>query len=262
MTTAVHTDTQILHSAAVVDFIGWVRTLVENGHLEDAAELWDSVAEVVHMPVPESPLRERVGLPATHAADSMLCGGLHPLPRATRGVPLSVAGGVVTPLLRGATGHVALRCLDGPWREAGAHGHHAGGGLCFGLLPPRSYAGGVGWDGVPGCGSTWLCPYQHRLRMFQRAMAEWLQFVVDYPDLHIPASCALCGSLTRHLCVGCLVSFCPTCTLDRADPLCCAEALASGDMRLEMPALRFGENTGRIIQHLVRQNMPLVQRRP
>ena len=96
----------------------------------------------------------------------------------------------------------------------------------------------------------------------QRAMAEWLQFVVDYPDLHIPASCALCGSLTRHLCVGCLVSFCPTCTLDRADPLCCAEALASGDMRLEMPALRFGENTGRIIQHLVRQNMPLVQRRP
>ena len=96
----------------------------------------------------------------------------------------------------------------------------------------------------------------------QRAMAEWLQFVVDYPDLHIPAPCALCGSLTRHLCVGCLVSFCPTCRLDRADPLCCAEAMASGDMRLEMPALRFGENTGRIIQHLVRQNLPLVQRGP
>lgn len=63
MTTAVHTDTQILHSAAVVDFIGWVRTLVENGHMEDAAELWDSVAEVVHMPVPESPLREFASLP-------------------------------------------------------------------------------------------------------------------------------------------------------------------------------------------------------
>eukprot|EP00434_Breviolum_minutum_P039089 symbB.v1.2.034695.t1/scaffold4526.1/size39880/1 len=63
VTTAVHTDTQILHSAAVVDFIGWVRTLVENGHLEDAAELWDSVAEVVHMPVPESPLREFASLP-------------------------------------------------------------------------------------------------------------------------------------------------------------------------------------------------------
>jgi len=31
----------------------------------------------------------------------------------------------------------------------------------------------------------------------QRAMAEWLQFVVDYPDLHIPATCVLCGSLTR-----------------------------------------------------------------
>ena len=58
----------------------------------------------------------------------------------------------------------------------------------------------------------------------------------------------------------CLVSFCPTCTSDHVDPLCCAEALASGDMRLEMPALRFGENTGRIIQHLVRQNLPLVQR--
>lgn len=96
----------------------------------------------------------------------------------------------------------------------------------------------------------------------QRALAEWLQFVVDYPDLHLPAACSLCGSLTRHLCAGCLVHFCTTCTEERIDPFCCEEARASGDMRLEMPAIRFGESTGRIIQQLVRENLPLVQQRP
>ena len=290
VTTAVHTDTQILHSAAVVDFIGWVRTLVENGHMEDAAELWDSVAEVVHMPVPESPLREFASLPPMRripccVEDCTRC-------REQRGgfrFPWlgvwSRRSLVVQPGMSPSDAWMALgerqELMDIMLVEVYASGFYL-----RDLMP-------VAWDGMvsraveaPGCArvSTVFRMFRHwqlghelwrdsavsmatraearrsdRGRA-QRAMAEWLEFVVDYPDLHIPATCALCGSLTRHLCVGCLVSFCPTCTSDRVDPLCCAEALASGDMRLEMPALPFGENTGRIIQHSVRQNLPLVQR--
>ena len=225
VTTAVHTDAVILHSAAVVDFIGWVRTLVENGHMEDAAELWDSVAEVVHAPVPESPLREFASLPPMRRIPCCVedCARCREHRGGFRFPWLGVWSRrslVVQPGMSPADAWMALRerqeLMDIMLVEVYASGFYL-----RDLMP-------VAWDGLvsraveaPGCARVstvfrmfrqwqlghelWRDPATSMATRAearrsdrgraQRAMAEWLEFVVDYPDLHIPATCALCGSL-------------------------------------------------------------------
>lgn len=100
VTTAVHTDALILHSAAAVDFIGCVRELLDGGHHDDAAALWDSVAEVVHFPIPERPVKEFASLPPMRLGGvtgrgsprmRLHCRGLPDVPKMADG-PRIVAG--------------------------------------------------------------------------------------------------------------------------------------------------------------------------
>ena len=64
VTVAAHTDVQLLHSAAVVDFLRQIRALLDDEQVGAAAVLWNSVVEIVHIPVPEQPVREFQALPA------------------------------------------------------------------------------------------------------------------------------------------------------------------------------------------------------
>ena len=62
-TTAIHSDVQILHPAAVQDFLQRIRELIADGDLATAEGLWSSVFEVVHMPPPYMPVQEFAELP-------------------------------------------------------------------------------------------------------------------------------------------------------------------------------------------------------
>ena len=58
---AVHTNVQLLHPAALLEFRRYLRELVEAGSTYEAALLWGSVLEVQHYPPPPAGLLE--GLP-------------------------------------------------------------------------------------------------------------------------------------------------------------------------------------------------------
>ena len=64
VTTGVHTDAQVLHPAAMQDFLQHVRLLLDAGRRRDAETLWDSVFEIVHLPIPQQPVWEFNTLPA------------------------------------------------------------------------------------------------------------------------------------------------------------------------------------------------------
>ena len=66
---AVHTEEQLLHPAALLEFRARLRALVEAGEAHEAALLWGSVLEVQHYPPPPPGLLEGLspGVPAIRA---------------------------------------------------------------------------------------------------------------------------------------------------------------------------------------------------
>ena len=290
VTAAVHSDAQLLTPAAAVDLIGEVRSLLEQGRHADAAALWASVAEVVHLPIPELQVKEFAELPPVRripccVVDCQRCSERR--------------GGYRFPWLgQWCRWHVVVRPGASPleaWDALAEDGTKMdiarvemfASGYSLGDLMPKE------WDALlakavdaPGCATqhsiymafrTWQLGHDlwrdprtstasrtEAIRSpegrAQRALAGWLQFLVAEPDFHLPASCFTCGSLTRQMCTGCLVSFCHTCTEARIDPMCCEEARCAGDIRLDMPPLRHGERTGHIIQQLIRQYGPAAAR--
>ena len=63
VTTAVHSDVQLLHPAALQDFLQHIRALLIDGELDAATVLWSSVFEIVHIPAPTDCVQEFAGLP-------------------------------------------------------------------------------------------------------------------------------------------------------------------------------------------------------
>ena len=284
VTVGAHTDVQILHSAAVVDFLSHIRALLEDGQSGAAAVLWNSVAEIVHVPVPERPVQEFKAPPPMRRITCSEA-GCDRCSRQQGGFRFPWLGTwtrrfvVVQPGLSPRSAWLALgdrtETMDRLVVESLASGYYL-----RDLVPSE-------WDmlvaravDAPGCAKQadvfraygnwqlghelWRDPCtavvdrQVALRCdrgrAQRSLAGWIRLLVVEPDFHIPAPCFLCGGPTRQLCVGCLLPFCAACTLSGTDRPCCEEDRAQGDLRLEVPALRFGESTGRIFQRLIRQH--------
>lgn len=59
----VHSDGNLLHTAAYLDFQTCVRSLQDAGRGELAFQVWDSVAEVCHFPIPDEATLDLPGLP-------------------------------------------------------------------------------------------------------------------------------------------------------------------------------------------------------
>ena len=287
VTTAVHTDVQLLHPGALQDFIQHVRALLIDGELATAEVLWSSVYEVVHFPVPVDFTQEFSGLPpmrrvACTTVDCARCNqqlGGYQFPW----VGLwTKAAAVVRP---GATPDQAWEAYNNEVDTVDllALERLASGYGLLDLIP-------VVWDRLykqckeaPGCATVeqlqaafrgwqkghdlWRdpavsVPTRREARFCeskrsQRSLAVWIALLDEDPVHYLPAPCSICRQPTRRLCVDCQLGFCGECGAARADILCCEEGRCNDSgSKFVVPAVQIGESTGRFYQRLVRLHTP------
>ena len=287
VTTAVHTDAQVLHPAVLQDFLQHVRALLEAGRQRDAETLWDSVYEIVHIPIPHSPVREFPTLPAMRrvACSAEGCRRCN-----------AHLGGYQFPWIGTWTrSSVVVRPGDDP---AQAWFQYHENDRTMELLALERLASGFGledllppsWDQLveyssdaPGCATVdnlcwafrgwqqghdlWRDPliaipgrqeaWGSARGRAQRSLAAWLLHLQDNPEIYLAAPCFTCGHPTRRICADCRLAFCQGCARAGRENFCCEESRAQGlDGRYELPAVRFGETTAQFFRRFIRQFAP------
>ena len=280
VTTAVHTDVQVLHPAAMQDFLQRMRQLLDGGDQAEAEVLWDSTFEVVHMPPPFNPIKEFGSLPP-----------LRRVPCTREGCQRCAhqLGGYQFPWVgTWARSSVAVRPGTSP--EQAWMDYHSW-PETIDLLAVERLASGYKledfvprqWDAlvahcsdVPGCATVqdlyeafrgwqlghelWRDPHAalparalaigNRRHRSQRALAAWMDALLVDTEHFLPAACCKCGGTTRRICAECRVASCWECArAGDEDAVCCEESReAGGTARFDLPAARCGETTGRFLQ--------------
>ena len=284
-TTAVHSDVQILHAAAMQDFHQQVRARLAQGDHQAAEALWNSAFEIVHRPAPVALIREIPELPLLRRVPCTREGCQRCLHR---------LGGYQFPWI-GVWARSAVAIRPGTTPEQAWMDYHNW-PETIDLLAVERLASGyqladfvpAEWDAmvehcsdVPGCATIealheafrgwqlghelWRDPrvavpsrtqaLTDERNRSQRALAGWLEALVEDPGHCLPAVCYKCGGTTRRICAECRLASCWGCAnAGDEDAACCEESIQEGGAtRYELPAALCGETTGRFLQRFVRQ---------
>lgn len=288
----VHSDGNLLHTAAYLDFQTYVRSLQDAGRGELAFQVWDSVAEVCHFPIPDEATLDLPGLPPMRR---MPC--LNPAcDRCRRG-----QGGFKFPWVGVWCRREVLVETGTTPMEAWNRWHHDEQHLS--LQEVRDLASGWQLDElfpremdtvlartsvIPGCArrSTvfaawrawqlgeprWIDPRhgpspskadaraEARIKA-QSSLRAWLTFATENPSQYMPDCCLGCGKASRRACTGCIQCVCSECESCAGPPICCGPFMLGEVTRLDLPALDLQQDQGTLVRELVARWAPLLPAR-
>ncbi len=269
----VHTLDPILHPGAREDFEIYLRALVEDGKTAAALELWQAVAEVQHMPVPEAPMLQGFRFPPLAtvpctATGCQRCEGLRSGFQFPWLGPWTRQGVLLQP---GCTPQSAWE----RWSSSTAHLDalqlqiHGSGHDLAKLIPPYWARVLERCSAKPGCASRnevfsrwrdwqegspiWIDPRlgpvptreQAKTDIHMQAQRAMLEWMAADPVYLLPTSCRRCGSASRNICADCFHAVCQQCELEaeqRGFPaICCPEMGAGESRRFPAPALQPGQ---------------------
>ena len=205
----VHTNSQVLHGAALEDYEKFVRGLVAADRHADAVAVWEQVVEFVHLPPPEVPVSGVRNFRPLRQA-----------PCTSRGCARCAApGGLHVPV----AWHLVEVCRGGQTRAGTTCSSHPG---CASL----GHALATWQMGQREWVDPRMLPLpdaeqarRDQVGRAQRSMVAWLDASASDEDTYLSTTCSGCGDLCRRICSHCLRGLWQECELGDYGVACCED---------------------------------------